>query len=151
MTQFTSLMHTSGTIPQCQLVYNNLQSSSHDLLKNFDTSGRSTPSAAKYVLQRNISIFQFVICSFLFKQFNSMSMYWGILTHCVLVVPYGDTHLDQHWLRQWLDTWWHQVITWTNIGFILGRELGPSGVSPNQHSRWKLAFSPLKHVQLTPL
>ena len=29
---------------------------------------------------------------------------------------------------------------------ILGRELGPSGVSPNQRSRWKLAFSPLKHV-----
>ena len=29
---------------------------------------------------------------------------------------------------------------------ILGRELGPSGVSPNQLSRWKLAFSPLKHV-----
>ena len=29
---------------------------------------------------------------------------------------------------------------------ILGRELGPGGVSPNQNSRWKLAFSPLKHV-----
>ena len=29
---------------------------------------------------------------------------------------------------------------------ILGRELGPSGVSPNQRSRWKLAFSPLKYV-----
>ena len=29
---------------------------------------------------------------------------------------------------------------------ILGRELGPGGVSPNQRSRWKHAFSPLKHV-----
>ena len=29
---------------------------------------------------------------------------------------------------------------------ILGRELGPSGVSPHQRSRWKHAFSPLKHV-----
>ena len=29
---------------------------------------------------------------------------------------------------------------------ILGRELGSSGVSPNQPSRWKHAFSPLKHV-----
>ena len=29
---------------------------------------------------------------------------------------------------------------------ILGRKLGPSGVSPNQRSRWKHAFSPLKHV-----
>ena len=29
---------------------------------------------------------------------------------------------------------------------ILGRELGPSGGSPNQRSQWKVAFSPLKHV-----
>ena len=29
---------------------------------------------------------------------------------------------------------------------ILGRELGPGGVSPNQRARWKHAFSPLKHV-----
>ena len=29
---------------------------------------------------------------------------------------------------------------------ILGRELGPSGVSTNQRSRWKHAFSPLKHI-----
>ena len=29
---------------------------------------------------------------------------------------------------------------------ILSRELGPSGVSPNQRSRWKHVFSPLKHV-----
>ena len=29
---------------------------------------------------------------------------------------------------------------------ILGRELGPSAVFPNQSSRWKLAFLLLKHV-----
>ena len=29
---------------------------------------------------------------------------------------------------------------------ILGREVGPSEVSPNQRSRWKHAFSLLKHV-----
>ena len=29
---------------------------------------------------------------------------------------------------------------------ILGRELGPCGVSLNQRSRWKHASSPLKHV-----
>ena len=23
--------------------------------------------------------------------------------------------LGQHWLRQWLVAWWHQVITWTNV------------------------------------
>ena len=33
-----------------------------------------------------------------------------------------------------------------SISVILGRELGPSGVSPHQRSRWKLAFLPLKHV-----
>ena len=32
------------------------------------------------------------------------------------------------------------------VVIILGRELGPGGVFPNQRSRWKLAFSPLKHV-----
>ena len=32
------------------------------------------------------------------------------------------------------------------VAEILGRELGPSGDSPNQRSRWKHAFSPLKHV-----
>ena len=31
---------------------------------------------------------------------------------------------------------------------ILGRELGPSGVSPNERSRWKLAFSPLNMFNL---
>ena len=40
-----------------------------------------------------------------------------------------------------------EALPWINaIFFILGRELGPSGVSPYQNSRWKLAFSPLKHV-----
>ena len=34
----------------------------------------------------------------------------------------------------------------TSMGDILGRELGPSGVSPNQRSRWKHALSLLKHV-----
>ena len=29
---------------------------------------------------------------------------------------------------------------------ILGHELGPGGISPNQRSRWKHAFSLLKHV-----
>ena len=31
-----------------------------------------------------------------------------VLTHCGLVMPYGD--IDQHWLR-------HQAITWTNVDF----------------------------------
>ena len=40
--------------------------------------------------------------------------------------------------------------TWQMIKntHILGRELGPSRVSPNQRSRWKLAFSPLNMFNL---
>ena len=38
------------------------------------------------------------------------------------------------------------VVPVNQFGHILGRELDPCGVSPNQRSRWKHAFSPLKHV-----
>ena len=40
------------------------------------------------------------------------------LTHCGLVMPYGNIELDQHWLRQWLVAWWHQDITWTNVNSL---------------------------------
>ena len=42
---------------------------------------------------------------------------WGPidLTHCGLVMPYGDRDLGQHWLRSWLVAWRHQAITWTNV------------------------------------
>ena len=29
--------------------------------------------------------------------------------------PYSITKLGQHWFREWLVAWWHQVITWTNV------------------------------------
>ena len=32
-------------------------------------------------------------------------------------MPYGDIDRDQHWLRWWLDAWWHQVIASTIIDF----------------------------------
>ena len=32
------------------------------------------------------------------------------LTHHGLVIPYGNTDLGQHRLRQWLVAWWHQVL-----------------------------------------
>ena len=37
------------------------------------------------------------------------------LSHCGLVMPYGDIDLGQHWLRYWLAVWRHQAITWTNV------------------------------------
>ena len=33
------------------------------------------------------------------------------------MTPYGNRDLGQHWLRQWLDAWRHQAITWTNADF----------------------------------
>ena len=38
-----------------------------------------------------------------------------LLTHCDLVMPYGDIDLGQHWLRWWLGPVRHQSITWTNV------------------------------------
>ena len=32
------------------------------------------------------------------------------------------------------------------LDYILGREIGPTGVSPKQRSRWKHAFLLPKHV-----
>ena len=37
-----------------------------------------------------------------------------ISTHCGPLMPYGSTNLGLQWFRQWLVTWWHQAITWTN-------------------------------------
>ena len=31
------------------------------------------------------------------------------------MMPYGDTDLGQHWLRQWLVAWRNRAITWTNV------------------------------------
>ena len=49
---------------------------------------------------------------------NVLSVQWYCrsmqhLTHCSLVMPYGDIKLGQHWYRWWLVAWWHQAITWT--------------------------------------
>ena len=40
-------------------------------------------------------------------------IYWGLWT------SYGDTDLDQYWLRWWIVAWQHEVITWSNVGLIL--------------------------------
>ena len=36
------------------------------------------------------------------------------LTHCGLMMPYGDTDLGQHWFVWWHVAWWHQAINWSN-------------------------------------
>ena len=47
------------------------------------------------------------------KQSSNISVNRSHLTHCGLVVPYDVIYFYPHWFRQWLDTWWHQTITWT--------------------------------------
>ena len=42
----------------------------------------------------------------------------------------------------------HQESLLDHITGIISQQLGLSEVSPNQRSRWKLAFSPLKHYNL---
>ena len=55
---------------------------------------------------------------------HKLQMIWVISKCCVIVVywslvmPYGDRDLGQHWLKQWLVTWQHQSITWTNVDFL---------------------------------
>ena len=36
-------------------------------------------------------------------------------------MPYGDTDMDQHWLRQWLGAVRHHAITWINVDLSLMR------------------------------
>ena len=50
---------------------------------------------------------------------NSNAKKVGLIINFVLVTPYGDIDLGQHWLRQRLVAWRHQTITWTNVDFFI--------------------------------
>ena len=39
------------------------------------------------------------------------------LTHFVLITPYGDLNLGQHWLRSWFVAWLHQAISWNIVDY----------------------------------
>ena len=41
-----------------------------------------------------------------------------VLTDACMVTTYGDRHLGQHLLRQWLVAWRRQTIAWTNIDLL---------------------------------
>ena len=41
--------------------------------------------------------------------------YYEWLTHCGLVMLYGNADPGQDWLRQWFVAWWHQTITWAIV------------------------------------
>ena len=51
-----------------------------------------------------------------FLQIHGVFFDWPpLLTHCGLVMPYGNIDLGHHWFRKWLVTWQHQAITLTNV------------------------------------
>ena len=65
-------------------------------------------------------IIEMQIFSFNNKHSNMLSADWqpfcsclNVLTHCGLVIPYGNIDLGQHWLMYL--AWWHQAVTWTNV------------------------------------
>ena len=68
------------------------------------------------------------------------------LTHCGRVMPYSDTDLDQHWLKylKWLVAWWHQAITWTNLGLS---SVSPSDIHLKAISQ-EIYTSAIKHFGL---
>ena len=41
-----------------------------------------------------------------------------VLTYCGLVMPYGGKDLGKTLAQIWLVTWWHRVITWTNVNLL---------------------------------
>ena len=54
------------------------------------------------------------------------------VTHCGLVMPYGNTNPGQHWLRKWLVAWCHQTITWSTVYLSL---MGFCGIQPGSISQ----------------
>ena len=68
-------------------------------------------------LFQQLGIFQYwrmkCIYIFTFSQINSAR---HALTHCGLVMPYGNTNHGQHWLKSWFVAWPHKAITWFNVG-----------------------------------
>ena len=54
------------------------------------------------------------IHSFKHNMIYALCSYVGYGLKLILVVPYDDINLGQHW-RKWLIAWWHQGITWTNV------------------------------------
>ena len=81
-----------------------------------------------------------MICSYEFifsenlSQWEKLHMY-NLLTLCGLMIPYGDIDMGQHWSRQWLVAWWHQVIRRTKIESLLMRFFD---IHPRAISQWVL-------------
>ena len=78
-----------------------------------------------------------------------------VLTHCGLVMPYGEINLSQHWLRQWLVAWWHHAITYPMLTY---HQYGPVAFTGGQFLQkcpwyqslnciWKSSFQIMSDLQ----
>ena len=130
----------------------------------------------KYLLKHNVSQNSFSIMHLNIRSmpanFTSFLSYLENITHKFSVIGLTETWLKQSNVPLYGITGYNHIAITRSHGkgggvsllisdvfvyseltdmCILDRELGPSGVSRNQRSRWKHAFSPLKHVWLAPL
>ena len=67
-----------------------------------------------------------------------------IITHCGLVMSYGNKYMGQHWLRWWLVAWRHQVFTWITVDLSLIK-------SPDIHLRAISQETPQPSITKIPL
>ena len=90
-----------------------------------------------------------MLCAVTVRMLKARSDAWSCwLMHCGLMTPYGDRDLGQHWLRQWLVAWRHQVITWTNVDLPSARCIGIHLITNLQETlqpsiatiSWKITF-----------
>ena len=70
-------------------------------------------------LQPFFSMFHVLIKNAVYGTFRDVHHHFSFLTSCVLVAPYVDTNLCQHWIKEWLDVWQLQAINRTNMNISL--------------------------------
>ena len=92
-------------------------------------------------LKENLKCWGYFHIHFLKDDFSESSVrdysWKNYVTHCGLVMPYGDIDLGQHWHRLRFVAWWHQAITWINVN-----SLGPG------RFEWNFRWVILKQILL---
>ena len=62
----------------------------------------------------------------------SISFYWLVSSHHLMIVPSDDCHgtspmISQHWFRWWFGAVRQQAITWTNVDLVPCRHMASPG------------------------
>ena len=66
------------------------------------------PGTICYVLSKGNYFFKNICGNILSIKIQPFCLWDDTLTHCGLVIAYGDMEQGQHWFRQWLVAWWHR-------------------------------------------